>query len=123
MKRDEFIKSTEEALEHLMETLKQKGKEYSTVDNTFANFENGVGTSMCDTREGVLWHYMLKHIVSIKDLVQELEIGGEFNKHYTEDYVNEKIGDNINYLLLLRAMLLERLKTNDNKDYYDTGSY
>jgi|688.fasta_scaffold00850_47 hypothetical protein len=122
MKRDEFIKSTEEALELLMDTLKYKGKEYSTVDNTFANFENAIGTSMCDTREGVLWHYMLKHVVSIKDMVQELEVGGQFSKNYTEEYVNEKIGDNINYLLLLRAMLLERLQTN-NTITYDTGSY
>ena len=122
MKRDEFIKSTEEALEQLMEILKYKGREYSTIDNTFANFENAIGTSMCDTREGVLWHYMLKHVVSIKDMVQELEVGGQFSKNYTEEYVNEKIGDNINYLLLLRAMLLERLQTNNNTTY-DTGSY
>ena len=122
MKRDEFIKSTEEVLEQLMEILKYKGREYSTIDNTFANFENAIGTSMCDTREGVLWHYMLKHVVSIKDMVQELEVGGQFSKNYTVEYVNEKIGDNINYLLLLRAMLLERLQTNNNITY-DTGSY
>lgn len=122
MKRDEFIKSTEVALEQLMEILKQKGKEYSFPDNTFANFENAIGISMCDTREGVLWHYMLKHVVSIKDMVHDLEVGGQFSKNYTEEYVNEKIGDNINYLLLLRAMLLERLQTN-NTTTYDTGSY
>lgn len=122
MKRDEFIKSTEDALEQLMKILNYKGREYSTIDNTFANFENAVGISMCNTREGVLWHYMLKHVVSIKDMVQELELGGQFSKNYTEDYVNEKIGDNINYLLLLRAMLLERLQTNNNTTY-DTGPY
>ena len=125
MKREEFIKTSEDALMHLMETLKQKGKEYSKEYNAFANFENGVGVSMCDTRDGVLWHYMVKHIISIRDIVTDLEIGGETRGHYTKEYVDEKIGDNINYLLLLRAMLLERLKnTNDNNNHiYDTGSY
>ncbi len=48
-------------------------------------------------RKLVLWSYMTKHIVSLKDIVTD---GGA-----KPQVVSEKIGDVINYLILLEAML------------------
>ena len=46
---------------------------------------------------------MCKHTVSVYDLINDFESG----KNISIDLWNEKIGDSINYLLLLNAMVIE----------------
>ena len=46
---------------------------------------------------------MCKHTVSIYDLINDFENGNSI----PIDLWNEKIGDSINYLLLLNAMVIE----------------
>lgn len=50
-----------------------------------------------------LWGMWKKHIVSIIDMVQDIENG----VIPSPDMVEEKLGDNINYTLLFEAMLVE----------------
>ncbi len=52
------------------------------------------------TPEKALWGMATKHLVSISDMVSQ-------GRDYSEDVWDEKIGDAINYLILLRAMVFD----------------
>lgn len=108
MTRQEFIESSRQFFIDNFDILKSKGSEYSSDDNPFLNFEQTVPMSFNNSREAILWGFMLKHITSIKDLVNNIET--QSNDHnLTNNIIDEKIGDTINYLLLLRAMLKEHV--------------
>jgi hypothetical protein len=85
------------------ETLVQKAKEYAT-DDRLHNFKVAAklqGTTPRDALCGM----MAKHIVSVFDLSRKEELAA---MHIWD----EKIGDALNYLFLLRAVVEE--------EYYDT---
>ena len=93
-------------------TLKSKEGEYASTDNRLHNFD--VGARILDvTPEAALQGMMLKHLVSILDLI---EWAGAAPSRITEALIDEKIGDTINYLVLLEALLLRRIKERALKD-------
>ena len=99
MTREEFSKKVEKRIDLIRQTLLTKHKEYAKDDNVFKNFDDAAGGfSLHSTSSEVLWSYMTKHLVSIKDIVSQ----GTLAK---PEVVSEKIGDVINYLILLEAML------------------
>lgn len=99
MKREEFTNRVEKRIDLIRQTLLTKHKEYAKDDNVFRNFDEAAGgLSLHGTSSEVLWSYMTKHLVSIKDIVAD-------NKPVDTAIVSEKIGDVINYLILLEAML------------------
>jgi hypothetical protein len=99
MIREEFTKKVEKRIDLIRQTLLTKHKEYAKDDNVFRNFDEAAGGfSLHSTSAEVLWSYMTKHLVSIKDIVAD-------NKPVDPSIVSEKIGDVINYLILLEAML------------------
>jgi len=108
MKPHEYIQDSEIFIENSFEVMKRKAREYADASNVFSNFEKATGLSFHNERETVLWEYMVKHLQSIKDMVNCLEVGGEVRGHFNLPLVDEKIGDAINYLLLLRSMLHDR---------------
>ncbi len=118
-----FQEETDKFLESTLSTMFEKGRDYASVNNFFSNFEQATGISFCDTREGVLWHYLTKHLQSIKDMVNVLEVGGKNHGHFTKAKVDEKIGDAINYLLILRGMLTERVNDYNNSKEYDGRNF
>jgi hypothetical protein len=98
MTREDFSSRVEKRIDIIRQSLLRKHKEYATDDNVFRNFEEAAeGISLHSSPEEVLWSYMTKHLVSLKDIVIE---GGA-----KPQVVSEKIGDVINYLILLEAML------------------
>ena len=102
MTREDFTKRVEKRIDLVRQTLLTKHKEYAKDDNVFRNFDEAAGgLSLHSTSAEVLWSYMTKHLVSIKDIVSD-------NTPVTNEVVSEKIGDVINYLILLEAMLNER---------------
>lgn len=102
MTREEFSKKVEKRIDLIRQTLLTKHKEYAKDDNVFRNFDEAAGGfSLHSTSAEVLWSYMTKHLVSIKDIVAE-------GKPVRPEVVSEKIGDVINYLILLEAMLNEQ---------------
>ena len=102
MTREEFSKRVEKRIDLVRQTLLTKHKEYAKDDNVFRNFDEAAGGfSLHSTSAEVLWSYMTKHLVSIKDIVSD-------NVPVTNEVVSEKIGDVINYLILLEAMLNEK---------------
>jgi hypothetical protein len=102
MTREDFTKRVEKRIDLVRQTLLTKHKEYAKDDNVFRNFDEAAGgLSLHSTSAEVLWSYMTKHLVSIKDIVSD-------NVPVENKVVSEKIGDVINYLILLEAMLNEK---------------
>jgi len=102
MTREDFSKRVEKRIDLVRQTLLTKHKEYAKDDNVFRNFDEAAGgLSLHSTSAEVLWSYMTKHLVSIKDIVSD-------NVPVDNAVVSEKIGDVINYLILLEAMLNEK---------------
>lgn len=93
-------KIVDEQIEHIRNTLKTKQAEYATADRLY-NFRKGAQING-GTPEAACWGYMLKHLVSIHDIATGV-------RNTTEAQLDEKIGDTINYLILLKAIVRERL--------------
>lgn len=78
-------------------------KEYAT-DDRLHNFKIAGELQKC-TAVKALGGMMAKHTVSVYDLIDDYEQG----KAISKEMWAEKIGDSINYLLLLTAMLEEKI--------------
>lgn len=97
MKPREFEELLAERLKKITETLGQKAKEYESHSDRLHNFK--VAARLSDTTpKEALWGMAMKHLVSITDLVS-----GQLEN--TRGNIDEKIGDMINYLILLEAVL------------------
>ena len=104
MQADKFDKIMMETFVEIETLLTNKGSEYSNNENVFGNFERAVGRARRTSREDVLMGYKLKHDISVEDMVNRNPSDPTLRK----EYINEKINDSIAYLVLLKAMLLER---------------
>lgn len=100
----------EECIEHRIQNIRDillvKAKEYATESNRFHNFDVAARI-LNNTLEQALQGMMLKHIVSVLDLI---ESAGTNSDLLTKQIIDEKIGDTINYLILLEGLLLRRLE-------------
>jgi hypothetical protein len=104
MTEEKFNQIITDTLDEIKQTLIVKGKEYRRNSNVFHNFEQGSSRSGL-SREKVLDGFLLKHEISIADMTNDLE-KGVFPKKET---VDEKFGDNIIYLLIKKAMIIDRI--------------
>lgn len=94
-----YENAIESMIGHCGQILLKKHKEYATEDE-FHNFN--VAAALQDvTPQQALIGMMDKHVVSVHDLVNEHAEG----RNIPADVWREKIGDNINYLLILWAMV------------------
>lgn len=84
-------------------TLIQKNEDYARGGDKLSNFKSAAGLQRC-TPEKALQGMMAKHQVSINDLIDDLDRG----IFHPMPVWNEKIQDALNYLFLLKALLLER---------------
>lgn len=103
MTMDDFDAVVERRLERIRQTLVVKGREYSRDGDRLSNFHNGARMLRC-TPERALLGYAVKQMVSIVDFVRDLDQGVV----RTEAEWDEKLGDAINYLILLEAVTVER---------------
>lgn len=98
MNHADFQKVFEDMVAHCEEVLGAKNKEYASDEDKLHNFK------VAATLEGVTvpqacGGMMVKHIVSIYDMIGS-------DKTFTMDQWDEKIGDALNYLFLLKAILV-----------------
>ena len=100
MKTEDFEELLEYRLEEIRTVLGKKAKEYSTEDRLH-NFKVAANISNCSQAKA-LWGMAMKHLVSVIDIVEAV-------RPYDTDTIDEKIGDMINYLILLEAVLKEEL--------------
>ena len=86
-------------LTKISEVLGTKAREYAAEGDRLHNFSVASRTNG-NTKPEALWGMATKHLVSVLDLVRG-------NLENTPENVNEKVGDLINYLILLEAVLQE----------------
>lgn len=94
----EFQEILAERLRKTEEILGVKAREYASGGNRYHNFDVAarlLGVSP----EVALWGMMAKHVVSIMDMVE-----GDASVAM----IDEKVGDAINYLILLEGLLRRR---------------
>lgn len=108
MKHEDFVKILNRRIAKCVNILSGKAKEYASEEDRLHNFKRAA--AMLDTTpEKALIGMFAKHMVSILDLV---------NKPWeaSEEMVDEKIGDAINYLILLEAVMAETRQSEEPAD-------
>ena len=96
----------DETLAQIKELLLVKGKEYRRNNNPYHNFEKGAQITG-ETPQKVLYGFQLKHLISLSDMRNDIELGVLPKK----ETVNEKYNDVLVYTLIEKAMNLELIKT------------
>jgi len=120
MTNEKFMEFAKDKFGKQLQILGKKGAEYSKgKDDRFLNFKMAAAIQGISTREALLGQ-MAKHMASIIDMVK-------CPANYDQlDVWAEKIGDNINYLVLLEALIREEAeeaeetkekRTKNMKDY------
>jgi hypothetical protein len=104
MKEEKFNFIVNNRLTKCKEILIEKAKEYSSTDNRLHNFDKA-SQMTGEHREKVLWGMAMKHLVSIVDIINSMQDLKHIPK---QELVSEKIGDMVNYLLLLEASIEDR---------------
>lgn len=86
-------------MELIEDVLGQKALEYAAGGDRLSNFRRGAEIQRVPM-EQVCWNFLMKHLISIQDLV-------ESRRAYDRKVWDEKLGDAINYLILLEAITHE----------------
>lgn len=90
----------EKRIEKIKTVLGNKAKEYSSYKDRLHNFKVAARIQNT-TPEKAAFGMALKHLVSVMDIIENTP------KKPSKEMVDEKIGDLINYLVLIEALLLE----------------
>lgn len=102
MKAPEFNDLLEGELSRVKSMLGSKAEEYASDKDRLHNFNQAAALQQ-QTPEQALGGMMAKHTVSIYDMI---ESGEEFPL----EQWTEKITDHLNYLVLLKAIVVERAR-------------
>jgi len=100
---DDVVK---ERTESIKSVLISKAKEYASDDSRFYNFEEA-GRMKGETAEKALYGMQAKHLVSVKKIIDDIENN---NKYPSIELLNEKIGDSINYFILLEGLIKSKIQ-------------
>jgi hypothetical protein len=92
-----------------------KNVEYSRGGDKLHNFKKA-GRIDSESPERALWGMFKKHLVSVQDIVNDIE--NEYRRLDPDSYIKlpeplilaEKITDSINYFVLLEALITERIQ-------------
>ena len=104
MNVNEYEQVVSNQLASCQSVLNAKNAEYGSEDDRLHNFHAPAKMVGSDPRN-ILEGYMLKHTVSIYDMLRDIREGKD---EHTMEQWNEKITDHINYLLLLKCLLVEQ---------------
>jgi hypothetical protein len=114
-----FVKCIKGQFYHMIESrfkktravLAMKNAEYADgQDDKLYNFKRAAGITG-ESVEKALGGMMLKHEVSIWDIIEK-------KRPFTPEMIDEKFGDMINYLILLEAIITEKIEAKKYKDNY-----
>ena len=105
MNSDWFETLCDDRIEKCLTVLELKSNEYSKDYDRLHNFKVAKNLGVYKTNEQALWGMFIKHLVCLKDACDNPEIA-------TEKFIDEKITDSINYLLLLEGLLVESTEKN-----------
>jgi len=105
IQNDFFDKVVTDTLVDIKELLLVKGKEYQRNNDVYHNFNQGARVKGI-TPEKALDGFLLKHEISIMDMTNDIDKG----ILPSIEKVEEKFNDNLIYLLIKKAMILNRLR-------------
>lgn len=113
MTRENFDAVVHSTVENCLKTLVVKGKEYQRNNNPLHNFDRGVEVSgFTSTREQVIWGMALKHFISVQDIKEDLSK----NILHSKELIDEKYGDLINYLLIEKASIIDKIESSNTSN-------
>jgi hypothetical protein len=105
MTRKQFVEDVvQRRVQLIQNVLQRKNEEYAGKDDVFKAFTEALPLSFHDTKQAVAWEFMVKHLQSIKLIIEERAKTGKIPD---EKLLEEKIGDAINYLILIEGMFKE----------------
>ena len=99
MTNEDFDMLVQRRISLIDNVLCEKAKEYAHEGDRLYNFKVAASFTKGSLRKA-LWGMALKHLVSVIDIVEN-------NLPNEAKVVDEKVGDLINYLILLEAVLEE----------------
>ena len=99
MEHEDFAKIVASQQALCSDVLVDKARQYASGHDKLHNFKVAAAVEGVTVKQA-LAGMMAKHTVSIYDMCRSLE-------QYDEDVWNEKITDHLNYLLLLKAVVME----------------
>lgn len=99
-----FEQNVRDTLRTMNSLLVEKGKEYRRNNDPYHNFNVGAQLTG-QTREEVLRGFMLKHLISVEDLKNDLKEG----KQISVSQIEEKYNDILVYLVIEKCSLLDKL--------------
>ncbi len=105
MRKEELDVIVEQRIEYIRKVLVSKGKEYVSGGDRLDNFKRTANLTGGTSKQALLG-FVAKHIVALYDFANRSV--GEISYAQWE----EKLGDIINYMILLDALLKEK----DNGD-------
>ena len=114
MNAKDFDKIVSNRMNWCEQTLLAKGEEYSREGDRLWNFKSAGRKRNKHPAEALLG-MKVKHDVSVDDIVDDLKRGVVPPK----EFIAEKIGDSIDYLLLLEGLIEEARTQANNSIVYD----
>jgi hypothetical protein len=105
MTYEDFDRLVEGLLNDSRQTLTKKAAEYATDVDRLHNFKQAAALEN-STPEKALRGMLTKHIVSVYDMITQVESG----KLFPLPLWREKCGDVRNYMILLEALVMERAR-------------
>ena len=108
MTRKQFVQDVvQRRVQLIQEVLEHKNSEYADKEDVFKAFTESLPLSFQDTKQAVAWEFMVKHLQSIKMIIEAKAKSGKLPD---EKVLEEKIGDAVNYLILIEGMFKEDLQ-------------
>jgi hypothetical protein len=107
MEGKQFDQIVEQQINDIKELLLSKGDEYVRGTDRFHNFKKAAkmaGITPIQALKG----FMLKHEVSLSDMINDIENG----RTVAISKLNEKMGDIIVYNILLKGLMIEGIESN-----------
>ena len=110
MKHSDFNRLVGKTMGDCKCLLTTKGLEYASSSNKFHNFDEAAAQTHT-TREGALLGMEIKHRISVVDMIEDTSSLSKeaFAQKWPISKVDAKIHDSINYLILLKGMIYDRL--------------
>lgn len=108
MTRKQFVQDVvQRRVQLIKDVLQSKNEEYAGQEDVFKAFTEALPLSFHDTKQAVAWEFMVKHLQSIKMIIEARSKSGKIPD---EKVLEEKIGDAINYLILIEGMFKEDME-------------
>jgi len=112
MNRARFDALVMDTVTQMQTVLCAKSDEYSRGKDALHNFKRAANVTKSEPERALLG-MEAKHRVSLLDIVDDI---CQYNALPSKALIDEKIHDSIGYLLLLKALIYERIETEEKRD-------